>query len=361
MLVLLQTPLSLLLLAALAVLLLVPPARWAARKSGFVDRPGGRKRHERAVPPIGGLLIFPVFMALGTFVIQDWAVYGWLYAALALLLVTGGLDDRFHVPAWIKFGVQFIVAILIVWPGSVQVISMGNLFGFGDVQTGWISIPFSVIATVLLINAVNLMDGLDGLAGGTGLMILGWLAVTAAMTGSPVTMELMILCGGLIGFLAYNIRHPWRAQASIFLGDSGSMALGLVIAWYAIGLSQGDTATIAPVSVAWLLALPIMDTCGQFARRVSEGRHPFSPDHHHFHHHFITAGLKPGQATACILSLVFIHGVIGVAGIMLGLPPFILMYIWIALLFTHIYMSMRPHRFRRLILRVVRPGESTIG
>lgn len=324
---------------------LVPVFRARAIAAGFVDRPGGRKKHEDPVPPIGGLAVFPAFMAVSFFEGINTHT-AWFFAALALLLVTGALDDRNPVQPRIKFAAQIIAAIMIVIPGGANVIGLGNLFGFGQMWLGWGGPIFAVTATVLLINGVNLLDGLDGLAAGLGFIILFWLAVCGA--GVPV----LILMGALAGFLLYNMRHPWRKKASVFLGDSGSMALGLSLAWFCINLSQGHDAVIRPAAVAWLLALPIYDTCGQFARRVSQGRHPFDPDHDHFHHHFIYAGLTPGQATAAILALSLIMGGIGVGGIAAGIPEYVLAYVWAALLFAHIYMSMRPHRFRRLLLRL---------
>lgn len=336
-----------------AVALIMPLARMAALRLDFVDRPGGRKKHQDPVPPIGGLIIFPVFIAVAAYAGVNWDTYGYFFLALALLLLIGALDDRGGIPPWIKFSVQWIAAILIVVPGQAQIGSLGNLFGSGWFGLGFMAIPFSVIATVLLINAVNLMDGLDGLAGGKGFIVMFWFAVACYTAPAMLAVvPVMIMMGALGGFLIYNMRHPLRQRASVFLGDSGSMALGLSLAWFAINLAKGFETIVAPISVAWLLALPIFDTCGQFARRVSQGRHPFDADHDHFHHHFIYAGFPVGQATLIILSISFLTGLIGIGGIWMGLPEAALTYPWIALLFTHIYMSMRPHRFRRLVARL---------
>jgi len=342
-------------LAFAAVAAVLPFACKAAVRFDFVDRPGGRKKHQDPVPPIGGLVVFPVFMILAAVYGVDWHTYGYFFAALALLLVTGGLDDKDAIPPWIKFGMQWIAALLIVLPGQAEIYMMGDLFGFGRFGLGFMALPFSVIATVLLINAVNLMDGLDGLAGGKGFIVMFWFAVACfTAPAMAAAMPVMILMGALGGFLLYNMRHPLRQQASVFLSDAGSMALGLSIAWFSINLAKNFEPIIEPISVAWLLALPIFDTCGQFARRVSEGRHPFEADHDHFHHHFIYAGFSVGQATAIILGISLLTGLIGIGGIAIGLPEAVLTYPWIALLFAHIYMSMRPHRFRRLVSKLRR-------
>lgn len=329
--------------------------RWA-RRSGFLDEPGGRKKHDDAIPPVGGLVLFPVFVLCLFGTGQAYDVL-WPLAALTVLMVTGALDDRFHLPARLKFVIQFAAAFMLVVPGGIRVATLGDLFGFGYLWMGWMSIPFSVIATVLLINAVNLMDGLDGLAGGIGIIALSWLTVCGYLTGQGAGRE-MILIGALAGFLLYNLRRPGRMRASVFLGDAGALALGLALAWFAIDLSQDPGEVIAPIGVAWILALPIYDTCGQFARRVSQGRHPFDADHHHFHHHFLYAGLSHGRAVAVILAISFFMGLIGAAGSFAGVPEWIMTALWTVLLFAHIYMSMRPHRYRRLLLRLT-GGEAT--
>ncbi len=338
------------LIAFAAVAIVAPLACKLALRLDFVDRPGGRKKHEQAVPPVGGLVVFPVFMALAMFFVPDQSHYGAYFLALLLLVITGGLDDKINVPAWIKFGVQFVAAILIVVPGHARLIVMGDLFGFGEFGLNFMSIPFSIIATVLLINAVNLMDGLDGLSGGIGFVVMFLLAIAAMASGAFAPLSAIVLMMGVLGgFLLFNLRRPGREKAVIFMGDSGSMALGLTLAWFTIHLARGEPPVIQPIAVAWILALPIYDTCGQFARRVREGRHPFDADHNHFHHHFIHAGFPDGQATAIILSLVFVTGLIGVGGLWIGLPEAALTYPWIALLFAHIYMSMHPDRYQKLV------------
>lgn len=340
--------------AFLAVAVLMPLACRLALRFGLVDQPGGRKRHEGAIPLVGGLVVFPVFMVLaGLTAGLDWQVYAPYFIALALLLAVGARDDKKGVPAVSKFAVHCVAAMLIVLPGQAQVIVLGDLFGFGRFGLNFLSVPFSIVATVLLINAVNLMDGLDGLAGGKGFVILTWLAIACLIQGAIEAMlPVVILMGALGGFLLYNMRHPLRAKASVFLGDSGSLALGLSLAWFGIWLAKPGQAVVEPISVAWLLALPIYDTCGQFARRVSQGRHPFDADHDHFHHHFVYAGFPVGQATFILLGITFIFGLVGIGGRWLGLPEFALTYPWIILLFAHIYMSMRPHRFRRLVSKL---------
>ncbi len=339
-------------LAFALVALLMPLARKGAKALGFVDEPGGRKRHEGAVPPVGGLVIFPVFMLFG--LIGVTLPQLWFYLALGVLLIMGALDDRVCVPPFVKFTIQWIAALIIIMPGCATVHHMGDLLGFGPINWGQAGgIIFSAVAAVLLINAINLMDGLDGLAGGEGFVALFWMAVCCLLSGHASEAFLpLLLMGALAGFLLHNMRHPWCRRARVFLGDSGSLSLGLSLGWFAMRLSQGGAPAIKPVTVAWFLALPIYDTCGQFVRRISQGRHPFDADHNHFHHHLINAGMPAGRATFVIVMLSFILGLIGIAGAWLNLPDYVMAYSWTALLLMHVYMSLRPHRFRRLVMRL---------
>jgi UDP-GlcNAc:undecaprenyl-phosphate GlcNAc-1-phosphate transferase len=338
------------LLSLIAVLAIIPLARKAALRIGHIDCPGGRKDHARPTPPVGGLVIIPVFILVSILSGADAARQWPFWAGLLLIMVAGTLDDRFQIrPRW-KFLAQFVAAVLIVVAGNARAVSLGDLFGFGTVWLGFMHIPFSIIAAILLINAINLIDGLDGLAGGNSFAALLWMLVGCLAAGAAApALSITIMMAALLGFLVFNMRNPFRRKATIFLGDAGSMSLGLTLAWFGMGLGRGSHPVLEPIAVAWILALPIMDTCAQFARRVAQGRHPFSADRNHFHHHFVNAGVSVGRATAIITLIGFILGMIGVGGMLLGVPEPVLAYSWMIVLFIHIYMSLRPHRFRRIV------------
>jgi UDP-GlcNAc:undecaprenyl-phosphate GlcNAc-1-phosphate transferase len=337
----------------IAVLMLIPPARKIALRHGFVDEPGGRKQHKEQVPPVGGLVIFPVFIICAILAGVSLEIYWSLFAALTLLLVMGAMDDKAEITPWVKFAIQFLAAFLIVIPGHAQLVHLGDLFGLGTVWMGWFSIPLSVFCVALLINSINLMDGLDGLAAGQSVVMLFWLILACMMAGLSINAMIVgILAGALLGFLFYNMRTPWRKRANIFLGDAGSMCLGLALAWFFISLGQGSSPVITPVSVAWIIALPVMDACGQFFRRMKEGRHPFSPDRGHFHHHFRNADFSAGQTTAIIIFIGAMLGAIGYGGMLLGVPPIVLSLGWVALLAAHMVLSLNPAPFIKFLKKL---------
>lgn len=342
--------------AAVIVAALVPCACHFAHRFDFLDRPGGRKKHDDEIPPVGGLVVFPVFMLLVFLSGYADSSFGAFALSILLLITVGALDDRLSLPAGLKFLTQFIAAGIVVIFGGVQVTSFGDIFGFGELYTGWMAIPFTVVAIVLLINAINLMDGLDGLAGGLGFVVCAGLLICALLAGDAEHAILLVtIMGALAGFLFHNMRTPLRARARIFMGDAGSLSLGLTLAWLAIDMAGNPAHGVAmPMTVAWLLGLPIMDTCSQFARRVSQGRHPFDPDHNHFHHHFVTAGVPVIRAVPAILLIVALYGVFALTIQFTGQKQAWLTYPWMILLFAHMYMSVRPKRFRKMIQYIFR-------
>jgi len=340
-------------LALVTVAVLVPLVRKLAPKIGLTDKPGGRKDHAGEIPLVGGVVIFPVFIIFSILSGDAFATHWPLYTAILVLLVTGAVDDRVHLHSLTKFGLQFVAATLVVLPGGAELHQLGNLFGLGDFGLGLMSLPFSIVAVVLLINAINLMDGLDGLAGGVSFVILGWFLVACLMAGeSSFSPSISVLMATIFGFLIYNMRNPMRRKASVFLGDAGSLCLGLMVGWYAIHLSLEEARVIEPISVAWILALPIWDECAQFNRRVREGRHPFSPDRGHLHHHFIEAGFKPGKAVVVILTFMFLAGGFGVLGAWLGVPLPVLTILWILAILSHIAFSRNVEKYPALIQRI---------
>ena len=339
--------------AFLGTLVLIPVACRFAIKIGFVDKPGGRKQHERPVPPIGGIVIFSLFMLFSLFVEPSFHDAWAYYVALVLILITGMIDDKNGIAPWLKFFVHFLAAFVLVLAGGTELQSLGNLLGFGSIDLGWMTIPFSVACIVYIINAMNMMDGLDGLASGKAFIIFSWffMACILANWWEPATL-LLVLLAILLGFLFYNFRTRLRRKAIVFLGDAGSMALGLTIAWFAIGLSQGPNPVLIPAAVAWIIALPIIDAFGLLVARMKDGKHPFEPDRRHFHHHFIDAGFDVKQSVRIILSYGILLGAIGFGGSLWGIPEPVLGWAWILLWLSHAALVMYPNGFKNILSKI---------
>lgn len=324
-------------------LLLLHAGRKAAFALNFLDRPGGRKQHAQAVPPIGGPVILTVFTALAILHPATSNLIPWpVWSAIWFLLAIGAADDAFHINPWIKFILQVLAACFTVIFSGVEINSLGNLFGSDPVWLGPLAVPFTVLCLAFLMNAVNMMDGLDGLAGGFCTIALFWLMTLCGISGLWKPFWLMAFAAvPLCAFLLLNLRYPWHKRASVFLGDSGALALALLLGWLCITLTQEAGAPTVPATVIWIIALPVMDALAVFVQRAWRGLHPFEADRGHLHHLVTESGLPPVKATPVILLTAFITGAIGVAGIRTGIPEGLLVVLWIVTLFGYIAFRLR--------------------
>lgn len=333
-------------------------ALWAGRRAAlacnFADRPGGRKKHEDAVPPIGGLVILPVFLIVANLAGMQETVPWALSAGLAALLIMGAVDDAVGVKSQVKFALILLTACFVVIFGEMEIKTLGNLFGFGDVGLGAGAKVFTILSLALLMNAVNMMDGVDGLAGGFCALVAFWLMIVCAGAGDWDSFAaLALLLSVLLAFLAFNMRAPWRPRASIFLGDAGALSLGLLLGWFCISLSQGEGAPLAPATVIWIIAVPVMDAFALFIARSLRGLHPFNADRRHLHHRFLDAGVAPGKTTLIILALIAVFALIGFVAQKEGVPPFILFYGWLFLFTAHTIGISHPRGYT-LFTRILR-------
>ena len=302
-----------LLAAALIALVTTPVVRSLAFKMRAVDVPkDNRRMHSHPIPRMGGLAIFLGFLfSVLIFVPLTDELRGMLLGAV-VIVVLGVLDDIYALPAMPKFLVQIGAALIAVLQGNVIThLSNPNLFSANPIwNLGVLSIPFSVLWIVAITNAVNLIDGLDGLACGVSAISSMTLLVIALTVSEPqVALLMAALSGACLGFLPYNLN-----PAKIFMGDTGSTFLGYILAVVSIqGLFK--YATIISFAVPFLLmGLPIFDTCFAILRRVSHGQSPMAPDRGHIHHRLIDMGLSQKQAVAV---LYVISAILGLSAVVL--------------------------------------------
>lgn len=316
------TPYWALAMTALAISLLRKPAI----ALGLTDRPGGRKQHQGVVPLTGGLGVFIGFLAVVPLLPLPLGEWLPLLVGMAMLVLCGVVDDARDMRSLVKLGVQLAAALLLVVWGGLAVHFLGTFPGVGAVTLGWVALPLTVVAVAGLVNAVNMMDGIDGLAGGMVVAMLGWLAFVAGLQGQYELLGVILsLAAAVVGFLLFNLRHPWRSKASVFMGDAGSMALGFAIAWFVVALSQAEVAVISPIAYGWILVLPVMDTLSLAIRRVRKGQSPFSADREHLHHIFLRAGFTHGGTTLTLVLVAFGLGAVGVLGSLVGVPDVLLL------------------------------------
>jgi UDP-GlcNAc:undecaprenyl-phosphate GlcNAc-1-phosphate transferase len=302
-----------LLFAMLVSFIMTPAVKLLAHRVGAVDIPKDERRmHSRPIARMGGLAIFLGFLLSAILFVELTAQIRGMLLGGVIIVVLGILDDIFALPALPKFFVQIAAALVAVMHGNViQVLSNPNIFSADPYWVlGSLSIPMTVIWIVAITNAVNLIDGLDGLAVGVATISAMTMLVIAMMVSEGIVAIVMAaLAGACIGFMPYNLN-----PAKIFMGDTGSTFLGFILATMSIqGLFKFYT--IVSFAVPFLmLGLPIFDTCFAIFRRISKGQNPMAPDRSHVHHRLIDMGCNQKQAVAI---LYVISAILGLSAVVL--------------------------------------------
>jgi UDP-GlcNAc:undecaprenyl-phosphate GlcNAc-1-phosphate transferase len=295
-----------------------------APRIGLVDVPNERKHHEGRIPLVGSGLFIAVLIA--ALLLPGSGKLGWFLLSMALIVLVGIVDDLVDLRASLKFALQCAVVTVMVLPDGVLVQNAGALIGNQPILLLNWAAPVTIFAVVGMINAINFIDGVDGLAGGVSFVALLWLAVAAVLLGRPFeTLLILVLAFGILGFLAFNFRLPWRTRAAGFLGDAGSMMLGLALSYTAITLTQSGGRDLSPVAALWICALPIIDTLSLIVRRVAAGESIVSHDRRHLHELLRSGGWSVNQTVVILIAISAALGAIGVAGWLLGVPDRIML------------------------------------
>ncbi|MFC2759017.1 glycosyltransferase family 4 protein [Hallella multisaccharivorax] len=286
-------------------------------KKNLYDFPNSRKLHHNPTPRLGGISFVPVMLLVFVFVlflidsgsnreihISLWSVY--FCIALFVIYFTGFVDDLIGLNATTKFVIETLAIILI--PASNLYIN--NLYGLFGIYTIPYSAgaPLTVLVLVFCCNAINLIDGIDGLSGSLSFIALtGYLICFHIEHLTFYCVMIAALAGVLISYLYFNIFGSVAKQHKIFMGDSGSLSLGFILGFLAVKLSMNTPRmpyNPDRMVLAWtLLALPCLDVVRVFFFRILQGRSPFSPDKKHIHHKLIACGLSQHQALVCLIAL----------------------------------------------------------
>jgi UDP-GlcNAc:undecaprenyl-phosphate GlcNAc-1-phosphate transferase len=284
-------------IATFVTMILIPPLMRLAQRLPIVDIPSERKIHKNPVPRVGGIA-----MAAGAVLpLIMWApfqpqVAGFLFG-VAIILLFGVWDDFGDIDYRLKFLGQIAATLVVVTYGGV-VIRYVPFFGLEPLPA-YIAIPLTVVALVGITNAINLADGLDGLAGGMMLLSLGIIAIMAYMSdGANLVLVTVAVMGSILGFLRFNT-YPAR----IFMGDGGSQFLGFSAAVLVVILTQETNTALSPALPCMILGLPILDTLMVMSQRIYEGRSPFVPDKNHIHHKLLVLGFDHYEAVFVIYLL----------------------------------------------------------
>lgn len=274
----------------------------------------GRHVHKGYVPRLGGVAICIGFLFSQLyFFISDFSSldhpknYLLLLFGVLLLFVLGILDDLVDLKAHLKFYVQLLVAVILVWNADIRVESFHGVLGLETLPI-WFSYLFSILVITFFINAYNLIDGIDTLSSSIGMFVLVCFGLVFLYNGAYLeTVLAFSVFGALLGFWFYN-----KPPAKIFMGDSGTLSMGLLMAYFAIRVTDlplDAEGTISPVFAFVVLSYPAIDTLRVFTVRILNGKSPFSPDRNHIHHLLLDMGYSHGKATRIIILITLLLSV----------------------------------------------------
>jgi len=273
-----------------------------ARRVGLVDRPDDhRKHHNGRVPLIGGICFFiGLLVGLAYLGFIDRFVMSVMMGA-AMIVAMGVADDVVHLTVQSRLLIESAIVALVILSTGYYVDHLGGLLP-GDLRLGLWGIPLTIFAVIGLINAFNMLDGIDGLAASVALVCIGSVLMydRAGWTAVGAMLMLQVLFAALIPYIFANL--GWPDGRKIFMGDAGSTAIGFLLGWSLIYLSHSRVGRLAPVDVLWCVALPVMDTLAVMYRRARQGRSPFGADRQHLHHLLMDDGFSPRATLALMVA-----------------------------------------------------------
>ena len=295
--------LSTLLISMFVTMALIPILRTVAvRLQAGLDAPEPRKVHARPVPKVGGLAIAVGALVPLLFVVDGGRLVNSVLIG-ALILVLFGLADDLKTLGWkAKFAGQIAAALVVVFYGRLTICFLGTCLPEGVLLPDALAVPLTVLVIVGVTNAINLSDGLDGLAGGTSLLVFGCIGLLAFTSADfPDRGFVLIMCaaaaGAIIGFLRFN-----TFPATVFMGDTGSQLLGFLAITLALSVTQRGS-LLSPLLPLLLLGFPVLDTLAVMVERIAAGRSPFQPDKNHFHHKLLRLGLFHTESVVAIYGI----------------------------------------------------------
>jgi UDP-GlcNAc:undecaprenyl-phosphate/decaprenyl-phosphate GlcNAc-1-phosphate transferase len=298
-----MTFLSILLISMFITMALLPILRLAAERWRCgLDVPDARKVHCVPVPKVGGIAMAAGALLPVLFVVDGGAFVNSVLIGAWIIVAFGVLDDFKNLGWKAKFAGQVIAALVVILHGGLEICFLGACLPEGVRLHAALGIPLTLLVIVGVTNAINLSDGLDGLAGGTSLLIFLSILFLCYTTGDfPERFFIMLLCtamvGAIFGFLRFNT-YP----ATVFMGDAGSQLLGFLAVTLSLGITQREL-PLSPFLPLLLLGFPVLDTLTVMVERIASGRMPFSPDQNHFHHKLMRLGLYHTESVVAIYAI----------------------------------------------------------
>ncbi|EKO3697835.1 UDP-N-acetylglucosamine--undecaprenyl-phosphate N-acetylglucosaminephosphotransferase [Vibrio metschnikovii] len=311
--------------------------RKLAKQFGLVDLPNQRKLHEGPVPLVGGLAITIVLTLFLLFNPSLMVNSRWFIVSIAILSVVGALDDKFDLSVVVRLAVQVCLSMVMIHLAGLELLYLGNIWGFGVIELGWLGKILTIVAVIAAINAFNIVDGIDGLLGGLSMVTFGALALVLLVDGQfDFAYFCLAMMAIMLPYIFMNLGILGR-QRKVFMGDAGSMMIGFTVIWILLNISQASTQPLLrPVTALWLIAIPLMDMAAVMIRRVRQGRSPFKPDREHLHHICQRLGLSSRQTLCFICGMASVLAGFGLCGELMQLSEAIMFYLFMLLFFTYL-------------------------
>lgn len=346
-------------------------ARKVAKKIGLVDKPNFRKRHQGAIPLVGGISVYAGILFLYFYSAQFKLIpHINIYLILAGVLVTvGAFDDRFDISVKFRAFTQAVVAVSMMYFAGIYLSTFGAVLGFFDFQLGYVGYIITLLAVWGAINAFNMVDGIDGLLGGLSCVTFSVLGVLLYINQQyTLALWAFAMIATILPYILLNLGALGK-RYKVFMGDAGSTLIGFTALWMLIVSTQPGMLTyqdatnaikisepvIYPVTALWLIAIPLMDMIAIMYRRMKKGMSPFSADRQHIHHLIMRAGFTSRQAFVLITLGAAILALIGLVGQTLSfVPEWLMLLLFLGAFFLYGVCIKRAWKVARYVKRMKR-------
>ncbi|TKB46196.1 UDP-N-acetylglucosamine--undecaprenyl-phosphate N-acetylglucosaminephosphotransferase [Thalassotalea mangrovi] len=322
-----------------------------SHKVGLVDKPNQRKNHYGEIPLIGGIAVYCSLLITSILILPDTTQLRLFLFATGAMVLVGAIDDRFDLRVRHRLLAQVLIACLMIFGLGVYLEQLGDIFNVGVITLGVFGVGFTILCVLGAINAFNMVDGIDGLVGSLSinsfLSIMLLVLLSNSFQFAIHTFEVVIPCVisvSILAYLRFNLFTQKRIK-KVFMGDAGSMFIGLSIVWLLTVCTQGDSPLFRPVAALWIIAIPLIDMLTIVKRRILRKQNPFKPDRDHLHHIFMRVGFTDRQALMIITAVSISMSTIGILGEVLKVNESIMFVGFILALICYIFFIRHVWKF----------------
>ncbi|WP_257324848.1 undecaprenyl-phosphate alpha-N-acetylglucosaminyl 1-phosphate transferase [Pseudoalteromonas rhizosphaerae] len=331
-----------------------------AEPLGLIDTPCERKAHNGNIPVVGGMVVYLSSAIMMLYFLENSVSRNLLLIATAIIVFIGVLDDKYDLTVRSRLIGQSLVSLILIAGLEKHFFHLGDLFSLGfHIELHSFGIPFTVLAVLAVINAFNMIDGIDGLLGLVSTIFFIALGLQAIQIGNDfILITCLVFVACLIPFLMANLGFKPVGNKKIFMGDAGSMFMGLSIVWLTVESTQGTQPIVRPVTVLFFVALPIIDMVAIIIRRLKKRKSPFVADRDHIHHIFMRGGLTPKLTLLILVSFSLLSAAFGLILEFINAPDIMILLAFGSLCLAYSIMVLHSWKFCKwLRARIPQPSK----